>query len=138
MTVQMAASAALQRAIGQKSVMSSAYQSAAHTWKNVTASGIGGPYNPIIAAAEAAGVFALVAALGTFEYGGVQPRTQLSLVHGGERVLTERQNQTYEKIAQGGGGGDVHYHAAAGESPDATARNAASLHRWMKDGRRVA
>ena len=137
--MQMASAAALQKVIGQKSVMSSAYQSAAHTWKNVTASGIGGPANPIIAAAEAAGVFALVAALGTFEYGGVQPRTQLSLVHGGERVLTERQNQTFEKIAQNGGsGGGISYYAAPGESPDSVARNAAALQRWVRDGRRVA
>ena len=61
-----------------------------------------------------------MSALGTFEHGGVVPTTGINLVHAGERVLTERQNQNIERLADGGGGGPVYnlYHAAPGESPD--------------------
>jgi hypothetical protein len=125
---QMLVQFALQKALGQKSVMSSAYQSAAHTWKNVTESGIGGPWNPLIAAA--------VSALGTFEFGGVVPKTGMKLVHEGERVLTERQNVALERGLSDGAGGDTHnhYHAAQGESPDSVSRNAAAFRRAMRDG----
>jgi len=40
-----------------------------------------------------------------FELGGVVPKTQVALVHGGERVLTPSQNNTFERMVERGGGG---------------------------------
>ena len=138
MMAQMLVQFALSKALGQKSVMSKAYQSAANTWATVTDSGIGGIFNPIIAGAEAAGVFAAVAALGTFEFGGVVPSTGLKLVHEGERVLTQRDNQSFERAMGGGGGVQNHFHQAPGTSPNDVTAATQMFVRAMRDGRRFA
>jgi hypothetical protein len=139
MMAQMLVQFALSKALGQKSVMSKAYQSAANTWATVTDSGIGGIFNPIVAGAEAAGVFAAVAALGTFEFGGVVPSTGLKLVHEGERVLTQRDNQSFERaMGAGGGGVQNHFHQAPGTSPNDVTAATQMFVRAMRDGRRFA
>ncbi len=83
----------------------------------------------------------MFAAMATFDQGGVVPRTQMALVHGGERVLTERQNQSLNQAVSNinnNNNGGIHYHAARGESPDSVTRNAAALQRMMRDGARFA
>jgi hypothetical protein len=122
---------ALHRAEAQKEVLISAKTAAAKAWDAFSWS----PVGVVLGAASAAATFAGIMALSSFDVGGLVPRTQLAMVHGGERVLTERQNTTFERLVQGGGGGDTHYHAAPGESPDSVTRNAAQFQRWMRDGR---
>jgi len=56
------------------------------------------------------------AAMAAFDIGGVVPKTQVAMVHGGERVLTGRQNSFFEQMVNqsttnnAGRGGDVHVH----------------------------
>lgn len=79
------------------------------------------PLNWVLAPAAAAAAFAGAASLMSFSIGGTVPETNVALVHKGERVLTERQNQAFEGALSGGfnstGGnssaapaGDTHYH----------------------------
>lgn len=79
------------------------------------------PLNWVLAPAAAAAAFAGAASLMSFSIGGRVPETNVALVHKGERVLTERQNQAFEGALSGGfngtGGnssaapaGDTHYH----------------------------
>ena len=51
-------------------------------------------------AAAAIVTAAILASLGTFQLGGVVPETGIAQVHGGERVLTERQNVAFETLVQ--------------------------------------
>jgi hypothetical protein len=86
----------------------------------------------------AAATFAAITAFGSYDVGGVVPRTGMKVIHEGERVLTQSQNTTFERLAGGDGGGThQHYHAAPGESPDSVTRNAAAFKRAMRDGRQV-
>lgn len=99
-----------------------------------------GPAAPITGPAAAAAMMASLAPFivaSSFEVGGVVPRTQMALVHGGERVLTESQNKSLERGLNGGGGdggSTFNYHAAPGESPDSVTRNADALRRAARDG----
>ena len=68
--------------------------------------------------------------MAAFDIGGVVPKTQVALVHGGERVLTPSQNNTFENlIKQGGGGHSFHqeFHMHDVYDPDAAARKAADM-----------
>lgn len=132
--------AALHDALAKKSVLAAAYGAAANTFHNVTKSGIGGPFNPIIAAAEAAGVMISVMGFSSFEHGGIVPRTQMILAHSGERVLSENQTSRFERAigageAGGASGPTYNYHAAPGESPDSVTRNVQAFRRAIRDGR---
>ena len=58
----------------------------------------------------------MFAAAATYDLGGVVPKTQVALVHGGERVLTPRQNNFFERLSSQSitdnrsTGGDTHVH----------------------------
>ncbi len=74
---------------------------------------------PALAPAAAATMLATgeaFAAMAAFDIGGVVPKTQVAMVHGGERVLTGRQNSFFEQMVNqsttnnAGRGGDVHVH----------------------------
>jgi hypothetical protein len=121
-------SAEKQAIIDAKVAAVSAYKS--------TMAAIPAPFNLVAAPVAAAAAFTGAMAFASFDLGDVVPRTQTALIHGGERVLTEGQNKTFEKIANNGGGGDTHYHcnAAPGESPDSVSRNVAALQRAVRDG----
>ena len=127
---------------GLKQVARDAYVSAANTWDAVTASGVGGPLNPVIAGVEAAGVFAAVMALAAFETGGIVPKTGPILAHSQEAVLPANLTAMLMHAAdtgEGGGGGDthqhLHYYAAQGENPGSINRNLDALKRAKKDGK---
>jgi hypothetical protein len=57
---------------------------------------------PAMAAAQY-GVGLGFAGMAAFQYGGVVPKTQVALVHGGERVLTPGQNSAFERMSRNGG-----------------------------------
>jgi len=75
---------------------------------------------PIIGPAMAPGAAAetyaqgmVWAGMAAFDIGGVVPKTQVAMVHGGERVLTPSQNTNFERMVDqstSNSGGDVHYH----------------------------
>jgi hypothetical protein len=95
---------------------------------------------PALVAPTAAATFAQLMAfapIASFDLGGVNPRTQMALIHGGERVLTQDQTKSLERgLAGSGGGGDTyHYHAGPNESPDSVAQNTEAFRRAVRDGR---
>jgi hypothetical protein len=138
MLTRMLIAAAIQKITGQKQVLGQAYESAAATYKNVTLSGIGGFFNPAIAAAEAAGVFAAVAAFASsFDQGGLVPKTQMSLVHGGESIYTERQTGRIEQALSttNNNSPQYHFHQAPGSSPNDVTASTAVFQRMFRDGR---
>jgi hypothetical protein len=73
------------------------------------------------------------ASLASFTLGGVSPKTQVALVHGGERVLTESQNTVFERLIEqrGKSSGAPPYNPTFNMSgvgdPETVARRAASL-----------
>jgi ABC-type transporter Mla maintaining outer membrane lipid asymmetry permease subunit MlaE len=89
---------------------------------------------PIAAAAALAGVYKLA----TMEEGGLSPRTQLTMIHAGESVYTEKQTTRIEKAMSGNTSNsnvNNHYHGYPGESPNSVTRNTAAWQRAHRDGR---
>jgi hypothetical protein len=128
---------AINRTSSEKDVLIAAKGSAVHAFKSVMEA-LPFPANVIVAPLTAAAIFAGAMAVGSFEVGGVVPRTGMKMVHEGERVLTPRDNASFERAMGGDGGGThQHYHAAQGESPDSVTRNAAAFKRAMRDGHRA-
>jgi hypothetical protein len=105
---QMIVNAALQKSILASTKIADAEAAASHTYASVSAI----PYvGWIMAPPAAAAAFAAVMA---FEDGGIVPRTQMALVHGGESVLPKNLTTMLTSVADkgGGAGGDqFHFHA---------------------------
>ncbi|HXB74014.1 MAG TPA: hypothetical protein VNY05_37595 [Candidatus Acidoferrales bacterium] len=125
---------AIEEITGKKTQLINAKKAASGAW--ASASDLPSPLNVIVGAAEAAVAFAGAM---SFDLGGVVPRTGMNLVHGGERVLTERQNTSFERLVGGdggGGGGDqYHFHQAPGSSPHDVTSGTATFKRMLRDGR---
>lgn len=98
-TEQYVAGELVHRTMAQKGVMVDAKKAATGAYSAVSSIPIIGP---IIAPIAAAAAFAGVMAIGTFEEGGVVPKTQVALVHGGERVLDESDNRSFERAIAAG------------------------------------
>jgi hypothetical protein len=128
---------AINKTSAEKDALIQAKVSAVHAFKSVMAA-VPFPVNIVLAPVTAAAVFAGAMAFATFEQGGLHPRTEMALVHGGESTYTEKQTTRIESALSSGGGsrgGDTHYHAAPGETSDSIRRNTAELQRWVRDGR---
>jgi hypothetical protein len=133
-TEQMLIAAALHKASAAKEALVDAKGSAVAAFHSVMKA-VPFPFNVVLAPATAAGIFAAAMSFATFEQGGVQPKTQMSLVHSGERVLTERQNTTFERIVNEGSSPQYHFHQAPGSSPNDVTASTAAFQRMMRDGR---
>lgn len=84
-------------------------------------------FAPEIAPAMAAAQYGIgmgFAGMAGFALGGVVPKTQVALVHGGERVLTPSQNSAFERMAARGGSftSNVTNNIHGASSPARTAR----------------
>ena len=127
MAMQEALMHALHISLKQKEIMVDAKKAASGAY-SATADI---PYvGPILAPIAAATAFAGVMALASFDIGGVVPKTQVALVHGGERVLTESQNSMFERaIAQGGGGHTFNhtFNVSGVGDPETVARRASDM-----------
>jgi hypothetical protein len=89
---------------------------AAATMASISAIPVVGPPAAPAAAATMYSAAMVWAGMAEFSIGGVVPKTEIAMVHGGERVLTQQQNTTLERIANqttnndGGGGVQLHVH----------------------------
>jgi hypothetical protein len=90
-----AAGSAIKKASTIEDVFIDAKKAAAATFSWAT-----GYVGPVIAAALAAGAFTATLALGAFDTGGIIPGSGAVpiLGHGGERVLTQGQTQTFDRM----------------------------------------
>lgn len=88
---------------------------AAATMASISAIPVVGPPAAPAAAATMYSAAMVWAGMAEFSYGGVVPKTEIAMVHGGERVLTQQQNTVLERIANqttSNSGGDVHLHVS--------------------------
>jgi negative regulator of replication initiation len=67
------------------------------------------------------------AGMSAFALGGVVPRTQVALVHGGERVLTPSQNMAFERLARGGFASNITQHIHGVSNPVRAAHLASTM-----------
>jgi hypothetical protein len=67
------------------------------------------------------------AGMSAFALGGVVPRTQVALVHGGERVLTPSQNMAFERMARGGFASNITQHIHGVSNPVRAAHLASTM-----------
>ena len=126
---------AMHRAMAQKDVLIEAKTAAVKAGNAVANIPFVGP---VLAPIAAATTFAALMAFGSFELGGVVPKTGMNITHAGERVLTERQNTTFEKMVESGGSRPSvtnTYQGYPGESPHSIARNSDAWDRAIRDGR---
>jgi hypothetical protein len=122
------------KAVAQKGIIvdaKSAAVSVANDFSKIPYVGV--VLGPVMGAAT----FAALVALGSFDQGGLVPRTQMAMVHGGESIYTEKQTTRIEQALGGGGdsGPQYHFHQAPGSSPNDTATSTAAFQRMMRDGR---
>jgi hypothetical protein len=131
-TAAVTAQAAETSAANVASVLSYAAVAAAAAYASTCAIPIIGP--ALAPAASLASMTATLAYLpmAAFDLGGVVPKTQVALVHGGERVLTPSQNSSLERIAAQSAGGASHtfnqsFHMHGVGDPETVARKAADM-----------
>jgi hypothetical protein len=93
------------------------------------------PANVILAPITAAAMFAGAMTFATFDRGGLVPKTEMAVVHGGESIYTERQTTRIEKALGGDGGPQYHFHQAPGSSPNDVTSGTGTFLRMMRDGR---
>lgn len=109
--------------------MSYAGVAAAAAFASTCAIPVVGPELAPEAATAAAAATLAYGALAAFDLGGVVPKTQVAMVHGGERVLTPSQNSTFENLIKQSsvGGHTFHqeFHMHGVSDPETAARKAA-------------
>jgi hypothetical protein len=132
-TAAVTAQSAETSAANVAAVVSYAGVAAAAAFASTCAVPVTGPELAPEAATAAAAAVLEFGAIAAFELGGVVPKTQVAMVHGGERVLTASQNNTFENlIKQGGGSGHTYYmttqfNVSGVGNPEEVANRAASM-----------
>jgi hypothetical protein len=126
-------------AVGIKDIAVSAARAAAATWAAISAIPVIGPF--LAPAAAAAALAAVLHFAGAFQYGGITDTGGLAMLHPHEMVLPERISNFVQDAATGAGyansRGDIHYHAAPGESPDSIRANKQVLYDVIRKGFRT-
>lgn len=133
-----ATSSTVEAVADSKSIMNSAYTSAAAAYKSVMQS-VPPPANLVLAPVAAAGTFAAVMAYDTIASLDVGtnyvPRDMFANIHQGERVMPRADNEALMAALGGGGGGGGGDHFTLNHSPTYHNYNAPTLRELIRNDR---